>query len=102
MFEKMFHCVVNVNEVEGILVTFVTCNYRYKALFSMEWLQRTVVMSSFSRWSTTMTNHVVVKIQVTGEAKASPTLDKLEIYGDGPGRPLDSSHVDLCLILLRC
>jgi hypothetical protein len=49
-----------------------------------------------------MTNHVVVKIQVTGEAKASPTLDKLEIYGDGPGRPLDSSHVDLCLILLRC
>ena len=48
------------------------------------------------------TLHVVVKIQVTGEAKASPTLDKLEIYGDGPGRPLDSSHVDLCLILLRC
>jgi hypothetical protein len=40
--------------------------------------------------------------QVTGEAKASPTLDKLEIYGDGPGRPLDSSHVDLFLILLRC
>ncbi len=49
-----------------------------------------------------MYNHVVVKNQVTGDAKASHTLDKLEIYGDAPGRPLDSSHVDLCLILLRC
>jgi hypothetical protein len=26
--------------------------------------------------------HVIVKIHVTGEAKASHTLDKLEIYGD--------------------
>jgi hypothetical protein len=41
-------------------------------------------------------------IQVTGEAKASHTLDKLEIYVDHRFRPLDSSHVDLCLILLRC
>jgi hypothetical protein len=46
--------------------------------------------------------HVIVKIQVTGEAKASHTLDKLEIYGDHRFRPLHSSHVDLCLILLRC
>ena len=46
--------------------------------------------------------HVIVKIQVTGEAKASHTLDKLEIYGDHRFWPLHSSHVDLCLILLRC
>jgi hypothetical protein len=36
--------------------------------------------------------HVVVKIQVTGEDKASHTLDKLKIYGDHRFRPLDSSH----------
>ncbi len=47
-------------------------------------------------------HHAIVKIQVTGEAKASHTLDKLEIYGDHRFRPLHSSHVDLCLILLRC
>ena len=34
-----------------------------------------------------MYNHVVVKIQVTGEAKASHTLDKLEIYGDALDGP---------------
>jgi hypothetical protein len=33
--------------------------------------------------------HVVVKIQVTGEAKASHTLDKLKIYGDHRFRPLE-------------
>ena len=30
------------------------------------------------------------------------TVDKLEIYGDHRFRPLDSSHVDLFPILLRC
>jgi hypothetical protein len=39
------------------------------------------------------------KIQVSG-GEAAPTLDKLEIYRDGPQTVLDSSHVDLRLILL--
>jgi len=34
--------------------------------------------------------------------EASPTLDKLEIYRGGPQTALDSSHVDLFPILLRC
>ena len=34
--------------------------------------------------------------------EASPILDKLEIYHDGPQTVLDSSHVDLFPILLRC
>jgi hypothetical protein len=37
-----------------------------------------------------------------GGGKASHTLDKLEIYHDGPPTVLDSSHVDLFPILLRC
>ena len=34
--------------------------------------------------------------------EASPTLDKLEIYRGGPQTVLDSSHIDLFPILLRC
>ena len=39
-------------EVEGILVTFVTCNYRYDALSSTEWLQN-VTYTNNSYYSST-------------------------------------------------
>jgi len=34
--------------------------------------------------------------------EASPTLDKLEFYRGGPQTVLNSSHIDLFPILLRC
>jgi hypothetical protein len=42
------------------------------------------------------------KDSIVKGGEASPTLDKLEIYRDGPQTVLDSSHVDLFPILLRC
>jgi hypothetical protein len=42
------------------------------------------------------------KDSIVKGGEASPTLDKLEIYHDGPQTVLDSSHVDLFPILLRC
>ena len=43
-----------------------------------------------------------IKDSIVKGGEASPTLDKLEIYHDGPQTVLDSSHVDLFPILLRC
>jgi len=44
------------------------------------------------------------KDSIVRGGEASPTLDKLEIYRDGPQTVLDSSHIhiDLFPILLRC
>ena len=42
------------------------------------------------------------KDSIVKGGEASHTLDKLEIYHDGPQTVLNSSHVDLFPILLRC
>ncbi len=42
------------------------------------------------------------KDSIVKGGEATPTLDKLEIYHDGPQTVPDSSHVDLFPILLRC
>jgi len=60
---------------------------------------------AFRKWeglNVCITDYLPIKDSIVKGGEASPTLDKLEIYRGGPQTVLDSSHVDLFPILLRC
>ena len=76
------------------------CQYSENRKFTDKEIENSPIKRYLSGGMGRVSNNWKDSIVKGGEA--SPTLDKLEIYHDGPQTVLDSSHVDLFPILLRC
>ena len=63
---------------------------------------RVKTISSWKKNSFFLKKSYSRKDSIVRGGEASHKLTKLDIYRDGPQTVLDSSHVDVCLILLRC